>query len=100
MKKIIFAALLAFASVSAHASRFVVQIGTFDEQQSAQAWVPVLQKVGVQAYTEQRGDRTLLRAGPFADREEAVAALKAMAEQNLIMYVEGEDDADDMVYKL
>ena len=33
-------------------------------------------------------------------REEAVAALKKMAEANQIMYVEGEDDADDMVYKL
>ena len=40
------------------------------------------------------------RVSSHFGREEAVAALKAMAEQNLIMYVEGEDDADDMVYKL
>ena len=40
------------------------------------------------------------RASSHFAREEAVAAVKAMAEQNQIMYVEGEGDADDMVYKL
>jgi DNA replication licensing factor MCM3 len=40
------------------------------------------------------------RVSSHFGREEAVAALKAMAELNLIMYVAGEDDADDMVYKL
>lgn len=83
MKKVILAALLALASVSAHASRFVVQIGTFEEQQAALAWVPVLEKVGVPAYTEQRGDKTLLRAGPFADRDQAVAALQKVRETGL-----------------
>jgi hypothetical protein len=83
MKKIIAAALLAFASVSAHASRFVVQIGTFDEQQAAQTWVPVLEKAGVPAYTEQRGDKTLLRAGPFHDRGQAAAALQKVRDAGL-----------------
>lgn len=40
------------------------------------------------------------RASSHFAREEAVAALKVMAERNEVMFVEGEGDGDDLVYKL
>ena len=61
-------------------SRFVLQIGTFDQDGPAQDWVGKLKNAGVPAYIEHRKQadgsvRTLLRAGPFTDRAAASAAL-------------------------
>ena len=69
-------------------SRFVVQIGTFDDDTAAQGWVSKLKAAGVPAYIEHRKQadgtiRTLLRAGPFADRTAASAALVKVRQAGL-----------------
>ena len=69
-------------------SRFVVQIGTFDDDTAAQNWVTKLKAAGVPAYVEHRKQadgsmRTLLRAGPFADRAAASAALGKVRQAGL-----------------
>ncbi|CAN7571812.1 SPOR domain-containing protein [Caballeronia sp. LjRoot34] len=69
-------------------SRFVVQIGTFDDDTAAQGWVTKLKAAGVPAYIEHRKQadgttRTLLRAGPFADRAAASAALVKVRQAGL-----------------
>jgi DedD protein len=69
-------------------SRFVVQIGTFDDDAAAQNWVTKLKAAGVPAYVEHRKQadgsmRTLLRAGPFADRAAASAALGKVRQAGL-----------------
>jgi DedD protein len=69
-------------------SRFVVQIGTFDDDTAAQNWVTKLKASGVPAYVEHRKQadgttRTLLRAGPFADRAAASAALVKVRQAGL-----------------
>ncbi|WP_158940342.1 SPOR domain-containing protein [Burkholderia sp. S171] len=69
-------------------SRFVVQIGTFDDDTAAQGWVTKLKAAGVPAYIEHRkqadgSTRTLLRAGPFADRTAASAALVKVRQAGL-----------------
>jgi DedD protein len=69
-------------------SRFVVQIGTFDDDTAAQNWVTKLKAAGVPAYIEHRkqadgSSRTLLRAGPFADRTAASAALVKVRQAGL-----------------
>lgn len=69
-------------------SRFVVQIGTFDDDTAAQNWVTKLKAAGVPAYIEHRKQadgtsRTLLRAGPFADRAAASAALVKVRQAGL-----------------
>ena len=69
-------------------SRFVVQIGTFDDDSAAQNWVTKLKASGVPAYIEHRKQadgttRTLLRAGPFADRAAASAALVKVRQAGL-----------------
>jgi DedD protein len=69
-------------------SRFVVQIGTFDDDIAAQGWVTKLKAAGVPAYVEHRKQadgttRTLLRAGPFADRTAASAALVKVRQAGL-----------------
>ncbi|AMM17130.1 sporulation protein [Burkholderia sp. PAMC 28687] len=69
-------------------SRFVIQIGTFDEDAVAQSWVAKLKAAGVPAYVERRKEadgttRALLRAGPFADRAAASAALGKVRQAGL-----------------
>jgi DedD protein len=69
-------------------SRFVIQIGNFDEDSAAQGWVSKLKAAGVPAYTEHRKQadgtvRTLLRAGPFPDRASASAALQKVRQAGL-----------------
>ena len=69
-------------------SRFVVQIGTFDDDTAPQNWVTKLKASGVPAYIEHRkqadgSTRTLLRAGPFADRAAASAALVKVRQAGL-----------------
>ena len=65
-----------------------MQIGTFDDETAAQNWVTKLKAAGVPAYTEHRkqadgSTRTLLRAGPFADRSAASAALVKVRQAGL-----------------
>ncbi|WP_050454276.1 SPOR domain-containing protein [Candidatus Burkholderia verschuerenii] len=67
-------------SSGAAGSRFVLQIGQFDDETAAQNWVNKLKAAGVPAYLEHRklsdgGTKSLLRAGPFPDRASAEAAL-------------------------
>jgi DedD protein len=69
-------------------SRFAVQLGAFPDDASARAWESKLKAAGVPAYTEKRKQadgsvRTLLRAGPFADRAAASAAIAKVREAGL-----------------
>jgi hypothetical protein len=75
MKRILIAALLAASSLNAHAARFAIQLGAFSNPTVAQSLVEKLTADGIPAYSEQRGDKTLLRAGPFASRDDASAAI-------------------------
>jgi DedD protein len=61
-------------------ARYAVQLGAFANDATARNWVTKLKAAGVPAYTEQRKQadgttRTLLRAGPFADRAAATDAI-------------------------
>lgn len=61
-------------------SRFAVQLGSFPDDANAKTWAGKLKAAGVPAYTERRKQAdgstvTLLRAGPFADRAAASAAI-------------------------
>jgi DedD protein len=69
-------------------SRFAVQLGAFQDDASAHNWANKLKAAGVPAYTERRkqadgSTRTLLRAGPFADRAAASAAIAKVREAGL-----------------
>ncbi|SAL17399.1 sporulation repeat-containing protein [Caballeronia arvi] len=69
-------------------SRFVLQIGQFDDETAAQNWVNKLKSAGVPAYLEHRkqsdgGTKSLLRAGPFPDRASAQAALVKVRQAGL-----------------
>lgn len=69
-------------------SRFAVQLGVFQDDASAHTWANKLKAAGVPAYTERRkqadgSTRTLLRAGPFADRAAASAAIAKVREAGL-----------------
>lgn len=69
-------------------SRFAVQLGAFQDDASAHAWMTKLKAAGVPVYTERRkqadgSSRTLLRAGPFADRAAASAAIAKVREAGL-----------------
>lgn len=78
MKKTVLAAVLAISAMTAHASSLILQIGSFDDATVAQQWVGRLQADGITAYAEPSDTpgRTNLRAGPFATRAEAQAALQ------------------------
>ncbi len=69
-------------------SRFAVQLGSFPDDASARNWATKLKAAGVPAYTERRKQsdgsmRTLLRAGPFADRAAASSAIAKVREAGL-----------------
>ncbi|MEW6342553.1 MAG: SPOR domain-containing protein [Paraburkholderia sp.] len=69
-------------------SRFAVQLGSFPDDASAKTWAAKLKAAGVPAYTERRKQadgtmRTLLRAGPFADRAAASDAIAKVREAGL-----------------
>jgi DedD protein len=69
-------------------SRFAVQLGSFPDDASAKSWAVRLKAAGVPAYTERRkqadgSTRTLLRAGPFADRAAASAAIAKVRDAGL-----------------
>ncbi|KAE8761957.1 SPOR domain-containing protein [Paraburkholderia madseniana] len=69
-------------------SRFAVQLGAFANDANARTWATKLKAAGVPAYTEHRKQAdgsmlTLLRAGPFADRAAASAAIAKVREAGL-----------------
>ena len=69
-------------------SRFAVQLGAFTNGANASNWAAKLKAAGVPAYTEHRKQAdgttlTLLRAGPFADRAAASAAIAKVREAGL-----------------
>ena len=69
-------------------SRFAVQLGSFPDDASARNWATKLKAAGVPAYIEHRKQadgsiHTLLRAGPFADRAAASAAIAKVREAGL-----------------
>ncbi|HZZ01623.1 SPOR domain-containing protein [Paraburkholderia sp.] len=69
-------------------SRFAVQLGAFANDANARNWAIKLKAAGVPAYTEHRKQAdgstlTLLRAGPFADRAAATAAIAKVRETGL-----------------
>ncbi|MFM0730168.1 SPOR domain-containing protein [Paraburkholderia sediminicola] len=69
-------------------SRFAVQLGAFANDANARNWAAKLKAAGVPAYTEHRKQAdgstlTLLRAGPFADRAAATAAIAKVRETGL-----------------
>ncbi|ASW02201.1 SPOR domain-containing protein [Paraburkholderia aromaticivorans] len=69
-------------------SRFAVQLGAFANDANARSWAAKLKAAGVPAYTEHRKQAdgstlTLLRAGPFADRAAASAAIAKVREAGL-----------------
>jgi DedD protein len=69
-------------------ARFALQLGSFKSEAAAKAWAKKLKDAGVPAYTE-RGKQadgsaaTLLRAGPFADRDAASAAIAKVREAGM-----------------
>ncbi|MEW9582690.1 SPOR domain-containing protein [Paraburkholderia sp. DGU8] len=69
-------------------NRFAVQLGAFANDANARSWATKLKAAGVPAYTEHRKQAdgstlTLLRAGPFADRAAASAAIAKVREAGL-----------------
>lgn len=75
-------------------SRYVVQLGWLDSDATARDWVARLKAVGVPAYLEHRRqpdgtERVLLRAGPFADRAAASAAVAKVREAGLTAGADG-----------
>ncbi|KAG0190466.1 hypothetical protein DFQ28_002038 [Apophysomyces sp. BC1034] len=69
-------------------NRYVVQLGALDNDAAARDWVSRLKALGVPAYVERRrqpdgSERVLLRAGPFADRSAAAAAVSKVREAGL-----------------
>ncbi|WP_322038933.1 SPOR domain-containing protein [Burkholderia diffusa] len=69
-------------------ARFAVQLGSFKDDATARSWATKLKSAGVPAYVEHRkqadgSTATLLRAGPFADRAAASAAIANVREAGL-----------------
>ncbi len=69
-------------------ARFAVQLGAFANDASAREWATKLKAAGVPAYVERRKQAdgstlTLLRAGPFADRAAASAAIAKVRDAGL-----------------
>lgn len=69
-------------------ARFALQLGAFRDDATAGNWATKLKAAGVPAYVEHRkqadgSTATLLRAGPFADRAAASAAIAKVREAGL-----------------
>ncbi|WP_323119789.1 SPOR domain-containing protein [Burkholderia alba] len=69
-------------------ARFAVQLGAFQDDATARAWATKLKAAGVPAYVEHRKQAdgsaaALLRAGPFADRAAASAAIAKVRDAGL-----------------
>lgn len=73
---------------AAPGARFAVQLGVFADDSNAKRWESKLKAAGVPAYVEHRkqadgSTRSMLRAGPFADRAAASAAIAKVREAGL-----------------
>jgi len=73
---------------AASGARFAVQLGVFADDSNAKRWESKLKAAGVPAYVEHRkqadgSTRSMLRAGPFADRAAASAAIAKVREAGL-----------------
>lgn len=73
---------------AAPGARFAVQLGVFADDANAKRWESKLKAAGVPAYIEHRkqadgSTRSMLRAGPFADRAAASAAIAKVREAGL-----------------
>jgi DedD protein len=73
---------------AAPGARFAVQLGVFADDANAKRWESKLKAAGVPAYVEHRkqadgSTRSMLRAGPFADRAAASAAIAKVREAGL-----------------
>ncbi|MDF3838653.1 SPOR domain-containing protein [Cupriavidus basilensis] len=68
-------------------SRFLLLIGAFSSEEKAKGWLGKLKAAKVPAYIEKKvladGERVLLRAGPFSDRDAADAAEKRVRDVGL-----------------
>lgn len=78
----------ASSPASPASARFAVQLGSFKDDTTARSWATKLKSAGVPAYVEHRkqadgSTATLLRAGPFADRAAASAAIAKVREAGL-----------------
>ncbi len=62
---------------------FVVQIGAFTNAETAHKWKENLSRQGIKTYTEKVGDKTRVRAGPYATREAADKVLHKLEAQGL-----------------
>ncbi|MDE2311276.1 MAG: SPOR domain-containing protein [Betaproteobacteria bacterium] len=62
---------------------FVVQVGAFTKAESAHYLQKKLSKEGFKVYTEKTGDKTRVRAGPYATREAADKVLRKLEAQGL-----------------
>ncbi|MBI5436367.1 MAG: SPOR domain-containing protein [Nitrosomonadales bacterium] len=62
---------------------FVVQIGAFTKTESAHYLQKKLSKEGFKVYTEKAGDKTRVRAGPYATREAADKVIRKLEAQGL-----------------
>lgn len=62
---------------------FVVQIGAFTKAESAHYLQKKLSKEGFKVYTEKAGDKTRVRAGPYATREAADTVRHKLEAQGL-----------------
>ncbi|HTN94124.1 MAG TPA: SPOR domain-containing protein [Gallionella sp.] len=50
---------------------FVAQVGAYSNQETAKQELKKLKQWGFKAYTEQTGDKTRVRVGPYPDRDKA-----------------------------
>jgi len=76
------------AATAAPGARFAVQLGVFADDANAKRWESKLKAAGVPAYIEHRkqadgSTRSMLRAGPFADRAAASSAIAKVREAGL-----------------
>lgn len=71
------------ASPAATGERFVVQLAALSDSRRAGELRSRAAKTGLPAYTDRVGSLTRVRVGPYASREEAVAAAVKLAESGL-----------------
>ncbi|MGY8523985.1 SPOR domain-containing protein [Paracidovorax citrulli] len=70
----------AVSSASTGSGKYVILVGAFSTEDKAKVWLGKLKANKIPAYIERKaladGERILLRAGPFSDRDAAEAAQK------------------------
>ncbi|MCX9155141.1 SPOR domain-containing protein [Niveibacterium sp. 24ML] len=74
-------------ALAADASGYVVQLGVFKDANNAASVKGKAKAQGVSAYAENLGDKTRVRAGPFATREAADAAAAKLRKAGLTAVV-------------